>query len=146
MKNCTLHTMTMFLQYYCKKNHALWFCVYWGRDFWSSVITQITLKLLSTLHSWRLSIFMKPGATSSQAGQVTHLTEFPWRFLPSMLSELMHYKHLVLSAKVITFEKNSLLAFVLHAYIHSKRIFLSACVITWVTFQRRFLQLCVISI
>ena len=146
MKTCTFHTKTMFWKLYCKKKyHALWFCVYWGHDFWSSVITQITLRLLSTLHSWRLSIFMKPEATSSQAGQVTHLTEFPWRFLPSMLSELMHYKHLVLSATVITFEKkNSLLAFVLYAFIHSKSIFLSACVITWVTFQRCFLQLCVI--
>ena len=46
---------------------------------------------------------MKPKATSSQAGEVTQLAEFPWRFLPSMLSELVHYKHLVLSARVITF-------------------------------------------
>ena len=46
---------------------------------------------------------MKPKATSSQAGEVTQLAELPWRFLPYMLSELVHYKHLVLSAKVITF-------------------------------------------
>ena len=65
--------------------------------FWICVITQITLNPLGTVHSWRLSIFMKPEATSNQAGQVTHLKEFPWRFGPSMLSEHMHYKHLVLT-------------------------------------------------
>ena len=40
------------------------------------------------------SILMKPEATSSQAGKVTQLAEFPWMFLPSMLyaSRLMHSK------------------------------------------------------
>ena len=82
---------------------------------------------------------MKPEATSSQAGEVTHLVEFPWRFLPSLLSEFVHYRHLVLSA--IT-----QIGFMRHAFIHSKSSFDGACVITWVLFQRNFLQLFVISI
>ena len=73
---------------------------------------------------------MKPEATISQAGEVTQLAEFSWRFLPYMLSELVHYKHLALSARVITIDKITLLAFVLHAFMHHKSIFLSACVIT----------------
>ena len=76
------------------------------------------------------SIFMKPEATSSQAGEVTQLAEFPWKLWPSMLSELVHYKHQVLTARVITFDKITLLAFVLHAFMHYMSIFLSACVIT----------------
>ena len=76
------------------------------------------------------SIFMKPEATSSHADEVTQLAEFPWMFFSSMLSELMHYKHLVLSARVITFDKITLLACVLNAFMHYKSIFLSACVIT----------------
>ena len=52
-----------------------------------------------------LSIFMNPEATSSQTGEATQLAEFPWRFLPSMLSEFMYYKHFALSARVITFDK-----------------------------------------
>ena len=76
------------------------------------------------------SILMKPEATSSQEGEVTQLTEFPWRFLPSMLSELVHYRHLVFSARVITFVTITQLGFMLHAFMHSKSIFLGACVIT----------------
>ena len=72
--------------------------------------------------------------------------EFSLRFLPSMLSELVHYKHLVLSAGVITIVTISQLAFVLHSFMHSKSIFLEACVITCVAFQHCFLQLFVISI
>ena len=73
---------------------------------------------------------MKPKATSSQAGEVTQLAEFPWRFLPYMLSELVHYKHLVLGARLITFVTITQLCFMLHAFVHSKSIFLGACVIT----------------
>ena len=76
------------------------------------------------------SVLMKPEATSSLSGEVTELAEFPWRFLPSMLSELVHYKHLVLSARVITFAKIIQLGFMLHAIMHSKSIFLGECVIT----------------
>ena len=70
---------------------------------------------------------MKPEATSSQAGEVTQLAEFPWRFLPYMLSELVHYKHLVLSARVITLVTLTQLGFMLHAFMHSRSIFLGAC-------------------
>ena len=49
------------------------------------------------------SILMKPEATSSQAGEVTQFAEFPWSFLPPMLSELVHYKQVVLSARVVKF-------------------------------------------
>ena len=108
----------------------------------SCVITQSKPKLLRTLQSWIFSIFMKPEATSSQPGEFTQLAEFSWRFLSSMLSELMHFKHLVLSARVITFE-GKILYLPLCFCMHSKSIFLSACVIT---IQRRFLQLFVISI
>ena len=73
---------------------------------------------------------MKPEATSSQAGEVTQLAEFPWRFLPYILSELVHYKHLVLGARVTTFVTLTQLCFMLHAFVHSKSIFLGACVIT----------------
>ena len=76
------------------------------------------------------SILMKPEATSSQAGEVTQLAEFPWRFLPSMLSELVHYKQPILSARVITFVTITQLVLMLHAFMHSKSIFLGACVIT----------------
>ena len=76
------------------------------------------------------SFLMKPEATSSQAGEVTQLAEFPWRFVPSMLSELVHYKHLVLSERVITFVTITQLGFMLHALMHSKSIFLGACAIT----------------
>ena len=89
---------------------------------------------------------MKTEATSSQAGEVTQLAEFPWRFLPSMLSELVHYRHLVFSARVITFVIITQLGFVLHTFMHFKRIFLGACVITWVAFQRHFFQLFLIYI
>ena len=70
---------------------------------------------------------MKPEATSSQAGEVTQLAVFPWRFLPSMLSELVHYRHHVLSARVITFVTLTQLGFMLHAFMHSRSIFLGAC-------------------
>ena len=76
------------------------------------------------------SILMKPEAISSEAGEVTQLAEFHWRFLPSILSELVHYKHLVLSARVITFVTITQLGFILYAFMHSKGIFLGACVIT----------------
>ena len=89
---------------------------------------------------------MKHEATRSQAGEVSQLAQFSWRFLPSMLSELLHYRHLVLSARVITFVTITQLDFMLHAFMHSKSIFLGACVITWVTFQRCFLQLFMIYI
>ena len=101
-----------------------------GVIFLSCVITQSTLKLLRTLWSLTSSILMKPKATSSQAGEVTQLAEFPWRFLPYMLSELVHYRHLVFSARVITFVTFTQLGFVLHTFMNFKRIFLGACVIT----------------
>ena len=47
-----------------------------------------------------------------------------------MLSELMNSKHLVLSVKIFTLDKITLLVFLLHAFMHSKNIFLTACVIT----------------
>ena len=56
--------------------------------------------------------------------------EFPWRFLPYMLSELVHCKHLVLCARKITFVTIIQLCFMLHPFVHSKSIFLGACVIT----------------
>ena len=83
------------------------------------------------------SILMKPEATSSQTGSVTQ---------PSMLSELVQYRHLVLSARVITFVTITQLGLMLHTIMNFKSIFLGACVITWVAFQRPFLQLFVISI
>ena len=76
------------------------------------------------------SILMKPEATSSQAGEVTQLTEFPWRFLPSMLFEPVRYKHLVLSERVTTFVTITQLGFMFYAFMHSKSIILGACVIT----------------
>jgi hypothetical protein len=85
------------------------------------------------------SIFMKPEATISQA-------EFQWNILPSMLSELVHYKHLNISARVITFVTITQHAFVLYAFMHYKSIFLCSCVITQVAFKCPFLQLFVISI
>ena len=63
-----------------------------------------------------------------------------------MLSELVHYKHLNISARVITFITITQHAFVLYAFMHSKSIFLCACVITRVAFKCPFLQLFVISI
>ena len=42
------------------------------------------------------SISIKPEVISSQVSEITQLTEFPWRFLPSMLSELVHYSTLFL--------------------------------------------------
>jgi len=87
------------------------------------------------------SVLMKPEATSSLSGEVTQLAEFTWRFLPSMLSELVHYRHLVFSARVITFVTITQLGFVLHTFMHFKRIFLGGCVITWVAYQHCFLQL-----
>ena len=63
------------------------------------------------------------------SGEVTQSAEFPWRVLPSMLSEPVHYRHLVFSASVITFVTTQL-GFMLHAFMHSKSIFLGACVIT----------------
>ena len=63
-----------------------------------------------------------------------------------MLSELAHYRHLVFSARVITFVTITQLGFMLHAFVHYKSIFLGACAITWVAFQHPFLQLFVISI
>ena len=74
------------------------------------------------------NILMKPEAISSQAGEVTHFAEFPWRFLTSMLSEL--YRHLILSARVFTIVTITRFGFMLHAFIHSKSIFLGGCVIT----------------
>ena len=69
------------------------------------------------------SIFKKPEATSSQAGEVTQLPEFPWMLLPSMLSELVDYKHLVLSARVNTFITIIQPSFILQAFMHSKSKF-----------------------
>ena len=91
-------------------------------------------------------ILMKHEAISSQAGEVTQLPQFPWRILPSMFSELVHYRHLVLSARVITFVTITQLRFMLHVFMHSKSIFLGTCVMTWVTFQHHSLQLFVIYI
>ena len=88
------------------------------------------------------SILIKPGATISQAGEVTQ----PWRFLPSLFSELVHYRHLALSARVIGFVTITQGGFMRHAFMHSKSIFDGACVITIIVFQRRFLQLFVIFI
>ena len=76
------------------------------------------------------SVLIKPEATSSMSGEVTQLAEFDWRFLPSMLSELVHYRHLDFGARVITFVTITQLGFMLHAFMHSKSIFLGACVIT----------------
>ena len=89
---------------------------------------------------------MKPEATSSLSGEVTQLAEFPWRVLPSMLSELVNYRHLFFSAWVITFVTITQLSFMFHTFMHSKSIFLGAFVITWDAFQRPFLRLFVISI
>ena len=58
------------------------------------------------------SILMKPEATSSQAGEVTQLAEL---FMPSMLSELVHYKQPILSARVITFVTITQLGLMLNA-------------------------------
>ena len=69
------------------------------------------------------SILKKPEATSSQAGEVTQLPEFPWRLLLSMLSELVDYKHLVLSARVNTFITIIQPGFMLHTFMHSKSKF-----------------------
>ena len=77
---------------------------------------------------------MKPEAISSQASEVTHLAEFPWRSLPSMLSEFVHYRHLIFSARAITFVTVTQLGFMLHTFMHSKSIFLGVCAITWVIF------------
>ena len=92
------------------------------------------------------SILMRPEATSSQAGEVTQLSGFPWRFLPSLLSEFVHYRHLFLSARVIRFVTITQVGFMCHIFMHSKSIFVGACVITWVVFKHRFLQIFVISI
>ena len=58
--------------------------------------------------------FDEPGAISSQAGEVTPFAEFPWRFLTSMLSELLHYRHLVLSVRVFSFVTITQFGFMLH--------------------------------
>ena len=63
-----------------------------------------------------------------------------------MLFELVHYKHLNISARVITFVTITQHDFVLYAFTHYKSIFLCSCVITQVTFKCPFLQLFVISI
>ena len=47
-----------------------------------------------------------------------------------MLSELMHYRHLVLSARVITFVTMAQFGFMINAFMHCKSIFLGAGVIT----------------
>ena len=73
---------------------------------------------------------MDPLVLNVQAGEATQLAEFPWRFLLSMLSELVHDKHLILGARVITFFTSTQLGFMLHAFMHFKSIFLGACVIT----------------
>ena len=67
---------------------------------------------------------MKPEATSSQTGEVTQLAEFPWRFLPSMLSQLVHYRHLVLSARVITLVTITQLCFMPYTLKHLRVSFL----------------------
>ena len=63
-----------------------------------------------------------------------------------MLSELMHYKHHILSAKITTFVTITKLGLMVCAFMHSTSIFLGACIIPWVAFQFRFLQLFMISI
>ena len=67
-----------------------------------------------------VSILMKHEATSSQADEVTQLAQFPWRFLPSMLSKLLHYMHFVLSVRKITFTPLSILrvSFLVHVFSH----------------------------
>ena len=47
-----------------------------------------------------------------------------------MLSELVHHKHFILSARVITFVTITQLGFMLHVCMHSKSIFLGECVST----------------
>ena len=79
---------------------------------------------------------MKP-----EAGEVTQFAEIPWSFLTSILSELVQYRHLVLSARVFTFVTITQFGFMLHAFRHSKSIFLGGCVNSWVAYQHRFLQL-----
>ena len=76
------------------------------------------------------SILKKPEATSSQVGEVTQLAGFPWRFLPSLISELVHYRHLVLGARVIRFVTITQVGFLCHIFMHSKSTFVGACVIT----------------
>ena len=76
------------------------------------------------------NILMKPETITSQAGEVTQFAEFSWRFLNSILSELVHYWHLVLSSIVFTFVTIIQFGFMLHAFMHSKSIFLFGCVIT----------------
>ena len=71
----------------------------------------------------------------------SHSAEFAQMFLPSMLDELVHYKHLVLSAREIIFITIPHLGFMLQTFMHPKSIFLGTCVITRVTFKRCFLQL-----
>ena len=46
-----------------------------------------------------------------------------------MLSQLVHYRHLILSARVITLVINTQLCFMPYALMHSKSIFLGACFI-----------------
>ena len=67
---------------------------------------------------------MKPEAISSQVGEVTKFAEFPWSFLTSILSEFVHYRHLVLSVRVFTFVTITQFGFMLHGFMHSKSIFL----------------------
>ena len=49
------------------------------------------------------NILMKPVAIGSQEGEVAQFAEFPWRFFTSILSELVQYRYLILSASVFTF-------------------------------------------
>jgi hypothetical protein len=73
---------------------------------------------------------MKSEAANSQAGEIIELAKFPWMFLPSIIYKLVYYRHLILNARVITFVTITQLAFMLQAFMHSKSIFLGACVIT----------------
>ena len=85
-----------------------------------------------------LSILLKPEATSSPAGEVTHLAEFPWRLLSSMVSELVRYKHLVLSERVITFvtitQLGFLQLFVIYIEVRSQSILFGAYILASVTY------------
>ena len=68
-------------------------------------------------------ILLKPEATCSQAGEVTQSHRVSLEVLALHASELVHYKHLDLNERLITFVKITQHKFMLHAFMHSKSIF-----------------------
>ena len=87
---------------------------------------------------------MKPEATSSQADEVTQLSShsFLGGSCPQCFLNLCITGTLFLVQEITI----SQLGFMLHAFRHSKSIFLGACIITWVSSQHCFLLLFVIYI